>query len=275
MPTRVQSRLLTRVIVRNRDWLRFFVPPSPLIFASSPWPRQRELSEAADLPYDGGAVHSLRWLRWNQPPPPVPLLPFNYPWMRQRELSEAADLPFDAGGLALHPGDLPQPVFQRAGRKIKLVPRWPEATDTRIRSFTELVHIILNSLLRSGAIQQSGQTDYVIRGGGFVAARPPGKTDDINSGVLPGVTWVDTAAQQIWFNVSNTPGLAVWTQGVAGPPGPTGPGASSGVSASRPTAGTAGRLYQTTDDVYLAIDNGATWSTYGPVLPLTPPVFTG
>lgn len=45
-----------------------------------------------------------------------------------------------------------------------------------------------------------------------------------------------------------------------------------GAFASRPAAGTAGRLYRTTDGNTLFIDNGTIWSPFGPTVPLiTPP----
>ena len=45
---------------------------------------------------------------------------------------------------------------------------------------------------------------------------------------------------------------------------------ASGV-ASLPSAGTAGRLYLTTDDDYIYQDNGSAWTAFGPVFKLTPP----
>lgn len=41
----------------------------------------------------------------------------------------------------------------------------------------------------------------------------------------------------------------------------------SGTYAARPTAGTAGRTYRTTDGVHLFRDNGSSWDAYGPIFP--------
>lgn len=45
---------------------------------------------------------------------------------------------------------------------------------------------------------------------------------------------------------------------------------TSGAYASKPTAGVAGRQYQTTDSYYRLYDNGSSWEHYGPIYPLSP-----
>ena len=45
--------------------------------------------------------------------------------------------------------------------------------------------------------------------------------------------------------------------------------------ASLPAAGTAGRVYYSTDDVYAFCDNGSAWNAIGPIYQFTPPTNTG
>ena len=47
---------------------------------------------------------------------------------------------------------------------------------------------------------------------------------------------------------------------------------TSGTAASLPTAGTAGRLFASTDSAYVYQDNGTSWTAWGPIYPLTPVV---
>ena len=42
--------------------------------------------------------------------------------------------------------------------------------------------------------------------------------------------------------------------------------------ASRPAAGTPGRIFLPTDGLFLERDNGSTWEKFGPIWPMTPPV---
>jgi len=42
--------------------------------------------------------------------------------------------------------------------------------------------------------------------------------------------------------------------------------------ASRPAAGTPGRIFLPTDGIFLERDDGATWDKFGPIWPMTPPV---
>lgn len=63
---------------------------------------------------------------------------------------------------------------------------------------------------------------------------------------------------------------------IPGPAGPTGAsgggGTSSGTEASLPASGDTGELYLPTDGVYIHRYDGAAWSPWGPIFPLTEPI---
>jgi hypothetical protein len=80
----------------------------------------------------------------------------------------------------------------------------------RLRRFTEQVANLFDALLRRGDIIQAGASGFQIVAGGFVAPRPPGPNDDKTIGVKPGVSWTDTTAGRIYFNVNNSTRSAVW-----------------------------------------------------------------
>lgn len=97
-----------------------------------------------------------------------------------------------------------RPFFQRA-------PRPTEANYLRrMASITEKQMNLLNSLIRQGVLAQSSAEDWLLRPGGFSAARGPLASDDDTDGVQVGSTWVDTSAGEVYVCVDNTSGAAIW-----------------------------------------------------------------
>lgn len=107
-----------------------------------------------------------------------------------------------------NPPVAPRP--RTATLKLPFLPRVPDASDTRRAARqTEILSAAWNSLLRAGYIRPDG-LDYSIRSGAFEATRAPRQEDDESIRAQAGMAWIDTAAQDAYICISNTPGSAVW-----------------------------------------------------------------
>lgn len=112
----------------------------------------------------------------------------------------------------------PIPVFPRFpllfGRPfLPRVPNFETAHDlARLRRFTELVQTLVNSLFSQGSLVSTGVDTYAMHSGGYALDRSPTTNDDSSVGVLPGVSWVNTATNDVYINAVNTVGAAVWVK---------------------------------------------------------------
>jgi len=117
----------------------------------------------------------------------------------------------------LVPSVIVPPDVGGPGRNTLQVPRVAvrggEFDGQRLRRHTEVVEIILNSLLRKGRLSQlEDADDFEIVAPGFSATRNPTTSDDITRGATPGISWVNRSAQTVWYCMDATAGAAVWVQ---------------------------------------------------------------
>jgi hypothetical protein len=106
------------------------------------------------------------------------------------------------------------PVNPFAGQMLGLIPQDPGA-DKRTRSHEQIVAEIMNSLLGRGEIVREGAQSWRLFGSGAVTItenRAPAATDDVDSGHMPGMIWIDQAAERVYVCVLATAGAAVWVQ---------------------------------------------------------------
>ena len=103
----------------------------------------------------------------------------------------------------------PPPARIGQGNFKPLVPRDPR-DDPRVRRHTEAVEAILNSLLRTGDVRQTGVSEFRINKLPYRVGRAPTVDDDELDGVEPGDLWLDTSANRVYINVVATAGVAVW-----------------------------------------------------------------
>lgn len=139
-----------------------------------------------------------------QPPAPFPRAPAN---------------PGNTGGTFVPPSQEPNPPptpplgdrrkypFLEPTSKPLHVP-----VEEVLRRITQKLSALTNSLFEGGYIVQTGNNKWVILPAVGRQARNPGATDDITAGYYPGTTWINTAAETVWVNVSNAAGAAVWKQ---------------------------------------------------------------
>ncbi len=121
----------------------------------------------------------------NPPPPPPPPVPPDYGTPNRRKAVLVPRVTYGAGGINLN----------------------------KLRAHTEVVELILNSLMRKGRISQLAQTDdFEIVAGGFVNDRDPDVDDDQTQGAFAGVTWTNRTDQTMWVCMDATEGAAVWRQ---------------------------------------------------------------
>jgi hypothetical protein len=95
--------------------------------------------------------------------------------------------------------------------------------DRRLQRFTEIVSLIVNSLVDRGHLQavqdvttaQGAQpVDWLALSGAIPAAQAPTALDDSSTGAVQGALWVDTSAARpaVYVCASATPDGAVWVQ---------------------------------------------------------------
>lgn len=135
--------------------------------------------------------------------------------------------PYPPGGTP--PAPPGPPILDHHGRSY--FPRVPDNADMRrLTRLTDMLSLSLNAVVGLGQLQNAGTTRCRIVSGGFEAARPPTVDDDSRIGATPGCSWVDKTAGQVYMNVRNDIGSAVWQQIVGGTSG----GGGSGLTGSFP-----------------------------------------
>lgn len=139
--------------------------------------------------------------------------------MAQAAITNSASWATVLPGLPPPPAPTPLPG---AGNSKPFVPRDP-TVDRRHRMFQDVVSEVLNSLLGTAQLVQTGAKTYKLAGTEFIADRAPNANDDDTIGVLLGSRWIDTVADSVWINVNNSTGAAVWVGPLGGGAGFTGP----------------------------------------------------
>lgn len=152
------------------------------------------------------------------PPPPPPVTPaptinpvqpppIDAAWQEYMESWVHGMRPLKADPLPTLP---PTPLPQAGTAGKALLPKDPQA-DVVTRNFVNRTADMLNSLMTQGRlVQVDGQARKWSLTSGFTALRPPTATDDITTGALPGMTWVNTSASTVYICAGNTRGAAVW-----------------------------------------------------------------
>ncbi len=103
----------------------------------------------------------------------------------------------------------PAPPAPRPGQLAPLIPRDP-VQDPRLRRITDMVSLILNSLIGRGQLLQTSPTNWTLAAGAFEVARAPGPADDSTVGATAGVLWIDTLSSAVYVCQSAAVGSAEW-----------------------------------------------------------------
>lgn len=170
-------------------------PPSP---PGPPTPADRRPLQSLAWLY--GPLPSGESMPWRRRPP-APPDPLPSGWAGGRAAS--------ANNWQPHVTPVPPPHRPNAGPVKSFVPRDPRV-DPRHRRFQDVTSEVLNSLMGSGELYQTGPKAWALGQAAFIETRPPTYNDDGTQGAQPGSRWIDTAAGTIWFNISNATGAAVW-----------------------------------------------------------------
>jgi len=110
-----------------------------------------------------------------------------------------------------NPPPIPPVLGPGRGVQRPFIERLSDVRDERrLSRITEKISSLLNSLIGTAALQQTGPASWVIRGGAFQQPRPPTNTDDIASGAIPGCFWIDTLGLQGYMCISNAQNAALW-----------------------------------------------------------------
>lgn len=107
----------------------------------------------------------------------------------------------------------PPPQTGAIGGERSQVPRVPVDLNMpmgRLRSHTQKVAGLLNSLLRQGYIKLTDTDEYAVVGGGFALQRAPVASDDASKGAVVGGTFVDTLHNDVYICTNNSVGSAIW-----------------------------------------------------------------
>lgn len=132
--------------------------------------------------------------------PPIP----GAPWMEQAMLPVPVVLP-------------EAEEAEEAERVGVLVPVIPDALNqARIARQSQIVALLLNSLVRQKIAFRTGENAFAIRGRGFSETREPTVTDDVTAGAWYGTLWVydqgDDEDERCFLCADPTQGAAEWLE---------------------------------------------------------------